>query len=90
MTDFVLKRYADMSWYMSLPWRIGLKLLSKAADNNRKETLFTIWANCYPNMGEDNWVSFPDFLKRNEPHEGQSTEQIMSGVKNIIEGMNHG
>lgn len=90
MMDFVMQRYSDVTYFMSLPWRAGLNLLSKAAENHRKETLFTVWANCYPNMSEENWISFETFVKQNEPQQKQSKEQIMSNVADIIGRMNNG
>lgn len=46
---------------MALPYQMGVKQINKAIEEEKDAHLWEVWLTLYPNMTEDNFISFEEF-----------------------------
>jgi hypothetical protein len=73
-----------------MPPTDGLDFIKKAREKEIEERIWQAWVACYPNMNEDNFVSFEEFKDevtgKNICH--LSSEEILQAVEEIEEKRN--
>ena len=68
------------------------KLLKKASEKRSREDAWELYLTLLPNMGQENFMTFDEFYDKGKsaPEGGQSEEEILSDVKEILDSFNGG
>lgn len=61
-----------------------MELISKAYKEKIKDRVFTLYANIYPNMDEDNFISFDEFYTIMTVDNKRDTDEILDEVKQLL------
>nr|DAY22809.1 MAG TPA: hypothetical protein [Caudoviricetes sp.] len=61
-----------------------MELISKAYKEKIKDRVFTLYANIYPNMDEDNFISFDEFYTIMTVDNIRDTDEILDEVKQLL------
>lgn len=61
---------------MALPFRAGIKQINKAAEEEKDARLWEAWLTLYPNMTEENFISFEEF-KGKQTKKKQTDQDMM-------------
>ena len=62
---------------MALPYQIGVKQINKAIEEEKDSRLWEVWLTLYPNMTEDNFISFEEF-KGKQAKKKQTDQDMMA------------
>ncbi|WP_332492486.1 hypothetical protein [Anaerorhabdus sp.] len=61
-----------------IPVKKFRKFIDKLNDNKSEEYAFRIWLSIYPNMNQENYISFSDFYKKKSKE--KSREEIKKDI----------
>jgi len=82
-----------MRYILKMPFQKSVKLIGKAREENRKDRLFSLYSNLYPNFSKDNFMSFEDFVEKSMPekinYDGRSTAEIMAEISEVEKKFNN-
>lgn len=62
----------------------AMELISKAYKEKIKDRVFTLYANIYPNMDEDNFISFDEFYGIMTVDNKRDKDEILDEVKQLL------
>lgn len=57
----LLTRYSNIEFILNTPFEIGFNHIKKAWDQERDKKIWQMWLTLYPNMSQDNFISYEDF-----------------------------
>lgn len=88
-TDLLLKRYSNIEYILNLPIGEGLRLVEKAYYEESKDRVWELYLTWYPFMGEDNFISFADYLAELMPQktDTRTSEQIIEETRKLVDGI---
>lgn len=91
-------RYGDLTYFNSLPLKLGNKMVAKILEDKNNELEkqiidkeWDMWISLYPNMNKNTFVSFSDFrgkLQSKETISKKSTMEILQEtayIKNKVQ-----
>jgi len=79
-----LQRYSNIEFLYTLDLYTAMELISKAYKEKIKDRVFTLYANIYPNMDEDNFISFDEFYTIMTVDNIRDTDEILDEVKQLL------
>ena len=87
--ELLLRRYNNIEYIMRKEIEDGYDFIKVAYEADKEEKIWQLWANLYPNMTKENYISFEEFKSTIIPSgeveiENLDTEEILSRVNNII------
>lgn len=84
--EMLLRRYSNIDYIFAKDFEDGFSLIEVALDKEIEEKLWQQWLCIYPNMSEDNFISFNDFLRESKKPKvsPKNTKEILEEVENII------
>lgn len=62
--DLLLHRYGNLEYIMHLDIGSALRIIDKAKEKEKENRYFLQWAIQLPNMTEENYLSFDDYVDR--------------------------
>lgn len=79
-----MQRYSNIEFLYTLDLCTAMELISKAYKEKIKDRVFTLYANIYPNMDEDNFISFDEFYAIMTVDNKRDTDEILNEVKQLL------
>jgi hypothetical protein len=79
-----LQRYSNIEFLYTLDLYTAMELISKAYKEKIKDRVFTLYANIYPNMDEDNFISFDEFYGIMTVDNKRDKDEILDEVKQLL------
>ena len=79
-----MQRYSNIEFLYTLDLYTAMELISKAYKEKIKDRVFTLYANIYPNMDEDNFISFDEFYTIMTVDNIRDTDEILDEVKQLL------
>ncbi len=68
-----------------MDYRIGLNLIEESLDNELESKLWDKWLTLYPNMTEEEFISFDEFKDMHKPKKKINKKKIDKNVNKINE-----
>ena len=79
-----MQRYSNIEFLYTLDLYTAMELISKAYKEKIKDRVFTLYANIYPNMDEDNFISFDEFYGIMTVDNKRDKDEILHEVKQLL------
>ena len=67
MTEIFIAKSNDV--FLKLDYRVGLKQVTHEIDKEIERMFWDKWLTLYPNMNQDNFISFSEFKEMHKPQE---------------------
>ena len=78
-----MQRYSSVDFLYTLDLNIAVELIAKAYEEKLKENVFTLYTSIYPNMDEDNFISFNEFYSILTTDK-RSADEILEEVEEVL------
>lgn len=62
----------------------AMELISKAYEETRKDSAFTLYASIYPYMSENDFITFNEFYLKMTVNNRKSSDEILDEVKELL------
>lgn len=84
--------FYNFDYVIRLPIKNITRLLIKANEKKDRKDAWGLYLTLLPNMGEENFMTFDEFYNKGKvaPEGGQSEEEILKDVKEILDSFNGG
>ena len=82
----LLKRYGTLKEIDEMDADLGIQMIIKAYEETGKDRMWDLYTAIYPNMTEENYISFGEFLHRSKPQPEVPADEILADVKDILDG----
>ena len=79
-----MQRYSSIDFLYTLDLNTAVELIAKAYEEKLKENVFTLYASIYPNMDEDNFISFNEFYSILTTNSKRSADEILEEVEEML------
>lgn len=88
LREFIYRTYQGAAvQILSMDWREATEVIKEGREQDQRRRYWQMYCNMYPFMTEDTFVQFDEWyegLKAKTQKSGQTVEEIMSGVSDII------